>query len=303
MQKLMITGSNGFLGQKLIEALKASKDFTLLATSRQADKTPSPGHYLFETLDITQKDAVAACLAKHKPDVLIHPAAMTQVDLCEKEKERCWNLNVHGTEYLVNACEKYGAHFIHLSTDYIFDGTKELHREEDAPHPLNYYGLSKLEAERIVQKSKTPWSIVRTILIYGVAPYMEKSNVVLTIKNRLEQKKIFDATDQARTLTLAEDLAWACLKIAKLRKEGVFHISGGEMIDILRLARDVAEIFQLDASLIRSVSTADSKETAARPRRSGFILDKARREIEYSPRSLRQGLELVREQLALKKGF
>jgi dTDP-4-dehydrorhamnose reductase len=302
MPKLMITGSNGFLGQKLLEILKDPGGFEIIATSRTVDRTPSPGLYRFETLDITQKEAVAAFLAKHRPQVLIHTAAMTQVDLCENEKNLCWALNVHAVASLAEESEKYGTHFIHLSTDYIFDGKKELHSEDDSPSPLNYYGKSKWEAERIVQARKAPWSILRTILLYGTAPYMAKSNIVLTVKNNLEQKKpLRMATDQCRTATFVDDLAWACLEIAKRKKEGIFNISGGELISIYDLACLVAEVFELDPRPIQAVPSADLKETARRPGRSGFIIDKARREIEYSPRSVRRSLELLKQQLALKK--
>lgn len=300
MPKLLITGSNGLLGQKLLSALKYQSDFSVIATSGHAERSKL-GYFPFELLDITQKEAVAACIAKYLPDILIHTAAMTNVDPCELNKERCWEINVNGTENLVHECEKTGTHFIHLSTDFVFDGEKGPYREEDLPRPLNAYGLSKLESEKIVRQSKLPWTIIRTALVYGAVSDPVRSNILLFVKNNLEQKKpIREVEDQVRTPTLAEDLAWACLETAKRKATGIFHISGSEAMSIYELALLIAEIFGLDRNLIQPVSTEALRESARRPRRTGFILDKARNLLGYQPHSLQGGLTLVRQQMTQK---
>ena len=295
--KLLITGSNGLLGQKLAAALRDRPQHSVIATSLHPNRVLPLKNSSFEILDITQKNDTDSCIAKHRPDVVIHTAAMTLVDACEQDREACWKINVTGTENILRASEKNGAHFIHLSTDFIFDGTDGPYREDAAPHPLNYYGTSKLAAEKLVQESQAPWTILRTILVYGVTPQMARSNIVLFVKNNLEQRKpIRVVEDQFRMPTLAEDLAWACLQAAENKTKGIFNISGNDLVSIYQFANLAAEIFGLDKTLISPVKTAALQEPAKRPPRTGFVLDKASETLHYRPHSLQEGLRLVRDQ-------
>ena len=205
--KVLITGANGLLGQKLVDALRLDDEIELVVTARGKNRLPSGwSGYKFETMDITSSAEIEQVLLLHRPDCVIHTAAMTQVDECELNQEECWNQNVTAVENLVQACEKVGAYLVHVSTDFIFNGSRGPLDEEVEPHPINFYGMSKLAAEKVVQKSRLKWSILRTVLVYGVVRDIRRSNIILWVKRNLEEgKEIKVVNDQWRTPTLAED--------------------------------------------------------------------------------------------------
>jgi dTDP-4-dehydrorhamnose reductase len=185
-----------------------------------------------------------------------------------------------------------------LSTDFIFDGTHGPLTEEEKPNPLSYYAETKLEAENIVMASKLNWAIARTVLVYGIVDNMSRSNIVLWVKQNLEQGKIINVVDdQFRTPTLAEDLADGCILIALKKAEGIFNISGKDFMSILELANKVADYYHLDKSLIKPSKSADIKQPAKRPPRTGFIIDKARKVLGYNPHSFEEGIKLMEEQI------
>ncbi|MCO6482062.1 MAG: SDR family oxidoreductase [Flavobacteriales bacterium] len=298
--KILITGSNGLLGQKLIAALRHDPEVELIATSRGSDRTADPLGARYRTMDTTDREQVDAVIDAVRPDAIIHTAAMTNVDACEQDPAACRLQNVTATQLLVDAAKRAGSHFIFLSTDFIFDGEHGPYREEDAPAPLSIYGHSKLEGERIVQEAGLDrWAIARTIIVYGIAPGLSRSNVVLWAKGALEKGtpiKVVD--DQWRMPTLAEDLADGCIRIAKRGATGIFHLSGPDGMSILELVQRVGAFFNLPTGAVAPVKSASLGQPAKRPPRTGFILDKARRELGYHPRSFEQGLAVLRSQLA-----
>jgi dTDP-4-dehydrorhamnose reductase len=296
--KILVTGSNGLLGQKLVGLLQQQEDVQLIATASRPLSLPlDKGQYAL--LDITRQDQVDKVIAQTKPDAVIHTAALTHVDRCETERDLCWLTNVTAVQYLAEACKKNRVHLVHLSTDFIFDGSHGPLDEHAEPNPVNFYGESKLESERIVQDSNSSWCIVRTVLVYGVTPDMSRSNIVLWVKRSLEEgKTIHVVNDQWRTPTLAEDLAMGCYLAAKKAK-GIFHISGKDMLTPYDIAMQTAAFFRLDQSLIRSTDSEQFKQPARRPLKTGFIIDKAGRELGYQPHSFEEGLSIVRTQLEL----
>lgn len=297
--RILLTGSNGLLGQKLVAALRNDPEVELIATSRGGDRSPAPLGDRYRSMDITVQTEVDAVFDAVKPEVVIHTAAMTNVDACELDPTACRLQNVTATEYLVHAAERHGSHFIHLSTDFIFDGRHGPYREEDAPAPLSIYGHSKLDSERVVQQSGlAKWAIARTIIVYGVAPGLSRSNVVLWAKGALEKAqpiKVVD--DQWRMPTLAEDLADGCIRIARRGATGIFHLSGPDGMSILELVLRVGRFFGLDTSVVTPVKSDSLGQPAMRPPRTGFVLDKARRELGYAPQSFEEGLAVLQEQL------
>ncbi|MBP6697513.1 MAG: NAD(P)-dependent oxidoreductase [Flavobacteriales bacterium] len=297
--RILITGSNGLLGQKLIAALRNDPEVEVLATSRGLDRTPEPLLDRYRALDITSQAEVQAVFGATRPEVVIHTAAMTNVDACELDPAACELQNVTATGHLVRAAERHRSHFIFLSTDFIFDGEAGPYREEDRPHPLSIYGQSKLDAEGLVIGSGLArWAIARTIIVYGVAPGLSRSNVVLWAKAALEKgEPIKVVDDQWRMPTLAEDLADGCTRIAKQGATGIYNLSGPDGMSILELVQRVARFFDLDPSVIRPVTSASLAQPAKRPPRTGFVLDKARRELGYAPLRFEEGLAVLRSQL------
>ena len=186
-KKLLITGSNGLLGQKLVNLLHDSPEVELIATARGENRLARHFPNLtFAPMDITDAVQVQEVFAKHQPDMLIHGAAMTNVDESETNREECLKINVEGVKNLIAACRQHNTHLTHVSTDFIFDGEAGPYSEKGAtPAPVNFYGQSKLMAEELVQNSGLKWAIARTVLVYGNLSEGSRSNIVLWVKNSL----------------------------------------------------------------------------------------------------------------------
>lgn len=295
MKKILVTGANGLLGQKLVERLAVMPDVQLLATGKGIKRHPD--QFQYASMDVTVQQEVDAIFDRFRPDVLIHTAAMTQVDDCQLQQATCYTQNVTPVECLMRAAERFQTHFIHLSTDFIFDGEAGPYKEEDTPNPLSYYGYCKLEAEKKLIQCTSPWTIVRTILVFGLLKDTGRSNIVLWVKsNLLQNKPIRVVTDQFRTPTLAEDLADGCIRLALSGKQGIYHIAGPDFMSIYELACRVAEFFHLPKHLIQPVDSATINQPAKRPPRSGLCIDKAIQELGYAPHTFEQALRLMQEQ-------
>jgi len=300
-KKILITGSNGLLGQKLVYRLLKEIQVEVIATSKGENRLKRQSGYIYNTLDVTDEQAVRDVILNHKPDVVINTAAMTNVDACETERDACRKLNVDAVGFLINAIKllPLQSHFIHLSTDFIFDGNSGPYRETDIPYPPNsVYAESKYVSEKLVEKSELKWTIIRTILVYGVVDFMSRSNIVLWAKDALSKGKTINVVDdQFRTPTLSEDLAGGCVLAALQGATGIFHISGKDFMSIIELVNIVADFWHFDKSLIHPAKTATLGQPAQRPLKTGFILDKARKELGYEPHSFLEGLAIVDQQL------
>jgi len=298
MKKVLITGSNGLLGQKLIELYLKAEDISLIATARGANRYPIKDGYIYAEMDVTDAKNVMDVVTLHQPDTIIHTAAMTNVDTCEADKAGAERLNVDAVEYVVEAANAVNAHLIHLSTDFIFDGEAGPYTEEAAADPVSYYGETKLAAENMVKNQCNKWSIARTILVYGLVHDMSRSNIVLWAKGALEKgQPINVVNDQVRSPTLAEDLAIGCQLIEQQEAEGVFNISGKDQMSIVEIVERVADYFKLDKSIITQVSSETLNQAAKRPPITGFDLTKSREVLGYNPRSFEEGIAVLMEQM------
>ena len=284
------------MGQKLVLLLK-EKGEDFLATSRGVNRMPLDD-IRYQSMDITNAEETMAVISAEKPEVVIHTAAMTNVDQCEQDKEGCWLQNVTAVENIVKACEANGSFLLHLSTDFIFDGENGPYTEAATANPISYYGESKLAAENVVMKSRVNWAIARTVLVYGVAFDMSRSNIILWVKKSLEEGKTINVVnDQWRTPTLAEDLAMGCYLIAQKKATGIFNISGSDLLNPYQMALATADYFGLDKSLINETDGSKFSQPARRPPKTGFIIDKARKELGYKPHSFAEGIKVVAEQV------
>ena len=296
--KILITGSNGLLGQKLSHKLRIDDAVELIATSKGKNRVSAKDGYTYHSLDITNKAAVEGLIEAQKPDVVINTAAMTNVDLCEDEKAACDALNVDAVQYLADACARIDAHLIHISTDFIFDGEDGPYKEEDEPNPLSYYGLSKLKSEQLLYAHKVKWSILRTIIVFGVGENLSKGNIVLWAKGALEKAEPLNIIDdQFRAPTLAEDLADACILAAKKKAYGIYNASGKDIMSIYEIVERIAKYYGNTTENLNKISTSTLNQKAGRPPRTGFILDKAKEVLGYNPHSFEECLAIIDEQL------
>jgi dTDP-4-dehydrorhamnose reductase len=293
--KVLVTGSNGLLGQKLSDLLLKEKiDF--MATGQGQNRYPYELNY--RSMDITDKKYYHV-IEDYQPTVIINTAAMTNVDLCESENEACMELNVHSVEKLVNVANKIGAHLVHLSTDFIFDGKKSMYTEDDKPNPLSFYGNSKYLAEQFILQHCNNYSIVRTVLVYGIVADMSRSNIVLWAKGALEkQQQINVVNDQFRTPTLAEDLAMGCYLIARQKAKGIYHISGKDYMSIYELVERVAKHYGLETNCMTASDSSKLNQPAKRPPITGLDISKAIKDLGYAPHSFEEGLAVMDRQLS-----
>lgn len=297
-KKILITGSNGLLGQKLMNLYQGDSSNKIIATARGANRLPFSEGYQFISLDITNREEVDKVIGEVRPDVIINTAAMTNVDQCEDDKEGCWKLNVEAVEYLTDAAVANNAFLLHLSTDFIFDGEDGPYKEDAEPNPISFYGWSKWAAEKYIIHSKAKWAIARTVLVYGIAHDMSRSNIILWAKVSLEQGKTINVVnDQWRTPTLAEDLAKGCALIAEKEATGVFNISGEELLNPFQMATATAEYFKLSTETMNEVDGSSFSQRARRPPRTGFDITKAKEVLGYQPMTFKEGIALLASQL------
>lgn len=296
---ILITGANGLLGQKLVERLINQGRYNVLATGLGKCRLPKEWEgYVYAEMDITDSRKVMEVYGRFLPVVTVHCASMTNVDQCETERDQCFRQNVEAVSFIVKACEKHNSHLIHLSTDFVFDGNDGPYEEQEDANPINFYGLTKLESENIVRQSALKWAIVRTGLVYGISYDMSRSNIVLWVKNALENgKELTLVDDQLRTPTLAEDLAAGCILIAEQGATGIFNISGKELLTPYEMAMETADFFNLDKSKIKKSDSKKFTQTAKRPLKTGFVIDKAIKKLNYHPHSFKEGISILAKQL------
>lgn len=299
--KILITGANGLLGQKLIELCVKTPDVEVLALARGENRNIEKQGYLYADVNLLDHKALEQAFVDFKPEAIIHTAAITNVDYCESHKEECDELNINITQFLWDLCKKHHVFMTHLSTDFIFDGKKgSPYTEVDEPNPLSYYGKSKLASEEIfTQDENTHWAIARTILVYGLVNKMSRSNIALWVVESLRNNKPLKiVTDQFRSPTLAEDLAKGCLQLTLNQCSGIYNVSGNEYISVYDFVMQIVEVFNLDASLVEATDSQKLAQPANRPPSTGFVLDKIKQKTGYEPLKIKQGLELLKTQLA-----
>ena len=298
MKRVLITGSNGLLGQSLLSLLLQEKNkFEVIGLSLGKNRS-GRDDFEYRSIDVTSESLLKENVLEIHPDVIINTAAMTQVDACEEHQQECDALNIGVVQSLISVAAQINAHVIHLSTDFIFDGKKGNYKETDAPNPISYYGRSKLKSEEILIDSKIEYTILRTILVYGKVQGMSRNNIVLWVKEQLENKQeITLVEDQFRTPTYVENLALACKISMEKKALGIYHVASDSLLSIYEIGQQIAEVFELDTSLIKPISTSTLNQLAARPIRTGFDLTKTAKELDLHPTSFQEDLQRFKEKL------
>jgi dTDP-4-dehydrorhamnose reductase len=299
MKKIVITGSNGLLGQSLLKLLlKENNKYQVFGFSKGVSRSGRTDFY-FVSIDITNEENLKKELLKIQPDAIINTAAMTQVDDCEIRKEACDVLNIEVVKWLKEVAEIINCHVIHLSTDFIFDGKKGYYKETDAPNPLSYYGISKVKSEEILLNSKIDFTILRTILVYGKVHDMSRTNIVLWVREMLEKgKEITIVDDQFRMPTFVDDLALSCKLAIDKKATGIFHISSTKLMSIFEIVHEVANIFGLDSKLIKPTSSNILNQKAKRPSKTGFDVSKAKTVLGIKLHTFEEDLQRFKDILA-----
>lgn len=278
--KILITGSNGMLGHDLIEVLKDNHEL-ILTTSK--------------TLDITDKDNVIEFIRENNPDIVINSAAYTDVDGCEENQDIAYAVNGYGVENLALGCREVDCPLVHVSTDYVFDGTaRDPIREDGKIGPISVYGKSKLKGEEAIQKILDKFFIVRTAWLYGINGGNFPKTMLELAKNHSEITVVYD---EVGTPTYTPDLAYAISQLIDTDYYGIYHITNSGHCSWCEFARYIFEVAGSDVNVI-PVTASEFARPAPRPHYS--VLEN-KRWIDNGFEPLRHYKDAVKEYIELIK--
>ena len=288
MKKILITGAFGQLGTSLCKVLSNE---SILAAGRVIISTKK---YKCIELDITNQKKVAGIIRDYKPDIIIHLAAMTDVDGCEKTPEIAFDVNVKATENLLTS---FKGKFIYISTDYVFDGEKGPYFEDDKVNPMSVYGKTKLYGENLVQQSDIDWVILRSNIIFSYSDRTKASFVNWVVDSLKKRQMITVVNDQWNNPTWTNDLAKVISKIIEKDINGLYHYGGRDYLNRLEFAKMIASTFGLDGSLIKPITTSELNWLAQRPLKSGLYTNKIELDLGIEALPIQKALDEMVSQL------
>jgi dTDP-4-dehydrorhamnose reductase len=290
MEKILIIGASGLLGNKVYELAK--QNYIVYGTYLTH---PIKDKNMFR-LDVTKKSDILKLFEKIKPDLVIDTHSITNVDYCETHKDEAWFVNVDGTRNVAEACRIYSAKMIFISTDYVFDGKKLEYCEKDKPNPLNYYGKTKAIAEKVLDLLDVNHITIRSAVLYGKGGLGKKPFPIWVIENLRAGKEIRVVVDQFNNPTFVDDLAKILLELWKKDVNGLFHAVGKKCINRYEFAIKTAEVFGLNKKLIRPITTPELNQIAIRPRKLNLLTKKLERVMGRKLIGVEEALKILREQ-------
>lgn len=294
MTKLLLVGASGLLGSEIIAQAPSGSSIEGTYNPKVDGREIST----FHSLDITSKDEVERIFDKLRPDFVILAAALSSLEGCERSPELAQKVNVGGTENVAVCCKKSGARLMFISSVYVFDGEKGgRYTEEDAPRPLSVYARTKVEAEGIITSLLPDPVIVRPAVLYGWTPETQRGNFVTMIIRRLRSNEPVNVfMDQYTSPTFSGDLAQAILELSEKDFSGILNVSGPDCITRSECGSIIAEIFNLDKTLLKPVSLDGMGFVARRPMRACLDVSKAEKLLGRSMVSFREGISTMRRE-------
>ncbi|KKQ34449.1 MAG: dTDP-4-dehydrorhamnose reductase [Microgenomates group bacterium GW2011_GWA2_37_6] len=293
MKTVLFTGATGLLGRYFFKSPPAH--FKLIGTYNKNLRVEKKE---FFRLDITKKNEVLSLFKKIRPDVVVHAASLGNVDYCETHKKEAKDVNIKGTKNVLSACKKTGAKMIFTSSNAIYDGENPPFSEDSPANPLDYYGKTKIESEKLIKKSGAPFVILRLMTMYGWPEKGGRSNpavwVIEELKNKRKINVVSDIYNNHLYAGQAVDAVWKVIK--GNRKNEIYNIAGEDCVSRFELALEVAEVFKLDASLINPVTSDFFKSIAKRPKNTCFNTRKIAEELDYKPLDINSGLRLMKNE-------
>ena len=287
--RVLVTGSNGLVGSRLSRLL-ASQGHEVLGVSRGARAAFATGGYGYVSVDLTEDVQVDRAVEAFSPEAIVNTVAMTEVDACEKDPHLAYRINCDAAANIASAARRAGAHLVHVSTDYVFDGDRGPYSEDDVPNPRGNYAITKHMGEEAVRTIAPSWAIARTAVVYGW-PAAQKSNFgAWLVKALSEGKSLKLFSDQIVTPSLADNVAEMVAELATRKLPGVYHTAGGEACDRVTFGHKVCEIFGFDQSLITPSKLAELKLASPRPLHSELTTEKVSQLLRAKPLGLDEQL-------------
>jgi len=282
---ILVTGASGLLGGRLASLL-ASAGFRAVAARHRA---PTPRSLPTVPLDLANPASLATAVDQARPRAVLHCAALSDPDRCQRNPALTRALNVEACFHLARLCHRRGLRLVTLSTDLVFPGDKPYSRETDSPRPLLLYAETKLEGERVVLAEAPGAAVARVALVVGRG-FGPRGTASETIAWRLragQPVRLF--TDQYRTPVDPESVAQAIAVLLRGSASGVFHLGGPERVSRYELGLRVTRLLNLSAAAIQTLTQADF-DGLPRPADVSLAIDRARLELGYAPRSLDEAI-------------
>ena len=295
--RILLTGGSGFLGTTLAKIAINKGHEVYSAYYRNLPRYGTP-----ISMDITKADRVAEVFEAARPIVIIHTAALADVDLCEQDKQTAWMTNVVGTENIVESARRTKCFLIFVSSDYVFQGDKGQYVETDSVNPVNFYGITKVKGEAATASLSEDGCTIRSSTIFGSDIRPQKANFALwVLENLIKNRSINVITDQYVSPTLNSNLSNMILEIAETHISGIFHAAGSTKISRFDFAKVIAEVFCLDSDLINPTILNEMKWKAERPHNTSLNVEKASSILRNKPLSLAESMEILKKELEIKQ--
>ncbi len=291
VEKLLVIGATGLLGNRLMELAKGR--YEVYGTRNSSSNNAANIH----KLDVCDRKSTFSLMERIKPDFVIDTHSLTNLDYCETHPEETWKVIVEGSKNAAEASKKFGARYVFLSTDYVFDGKKPSYTERDTPNPINCYARTKLAAERALSELDIDHIIARTTVLYGVGGIGKASFAVWLINRLRANERVNIVTDQRNCPTFTDNLSEFLFRLYEKDAAGVFHVTGKECISRYDFAVRIAAKFGLERNLITPVTTAELNQVAPRPLSINMITEKAEKATGLRALDVDGGLSLFRKQL------
>jgi len=285
--RFLVTGSNGLVGSRVCTLLERA-GHEVVGLGKGPRRTPVT--YAYVECDLTNERSVATVLQTVAPEVIIHPASMTEVDACERDPEQAFAVNVTATAAVARSARALGAHLVHVSTDYVFDGEHGPYDEQALPNPRGVYALTKHMGEQAARTFVPGCAIARTAVVYGW-PAAGRANFGAWLVGTLEKGqpvRLFE--DQFVSASFADSVAAMLVELGERKLDGVWNTCGADVVDRVSFGRALCEVFGFDAGLITPTRLADMNLASPRPLRSGLRVDKARERLLTQPLPLGESL-------------
>ena len=283
--KILVTGSTGLVGRQVVNDLEELGDTVYAAYHNSKPEGGIPTQ-----MDLSNSEKISESVSKLNPDAIIHLAAITDVDVCEKEKEMAMKINAQATKILAKQAAKQKSFFVYISTDYVFDGMQGMRKESDKTNPLSFYGKSKLEGELAVMNLASSWCIVRTSTPFGLHP-TKKSFPVWITENLLAHKQINVLVDQFTSPTYVPNLSKMLIEITKRQISDLIHLAGATKISRYEMAEMLSDKLNLEKKLLKPVSIDEMNWIAKRPKDSSLDVTKAVSILNEKPFIIEQAID------------
>ncbi|MDI6736394.1 MAG: SDR family oxidoreductase [bacterium] len=295
---ILIIGASGFVGSYLSDSLSKEAEAIGTFCHRQPEVEGISSQGL-RYLDVTDKESVEGLIRETKPSTIILTSALTYVDYCEGHQSEAYDINVAGTRNVVSMAKKVDAKLVFFSTEYVFDGKGGPYSEIDLPNPINYYGQTKLEAEKVIIENLLDYLIIRTTVVYGYQ--RNGKNFILQLIQKNKEGQVMNVPlDQYGSPTFRDNLAEVTIELIRKDKRGIYNVVGTEVMNRYDFSILAAAIFGLNQDLIIPKTTLELGQVALRPLKAGLKIDKVAGEIEIRLLSPKQGLEILKGQLVAK---